>query len=53
MGRWVPRGVVGWMTGAVEKSRLETAEKGGSVESSTEWEKVDDNDDKYVYQKDR
>ena len=53
VGRWIPRGIVGWMTGTVEKSRFETAEKGGSIESSTEWEKVDDNDDKYAYQRDR
>ncbi|KAM0799283.1 hypothetical protein BDR22DRAFT_807571 [Usnea florida] len=53
VGRWVPRGIVGWMTGAVKKSGLETAEKEGSVESSTEWEKVDDSENRYAYQGDR
>ena len=53
VGRWVPRGIVGWMTGAVKKSGLETAVQEESVESSTEWEKVDDNDDRYAYQRDR
>ena len=53
VGRWVPRGIVGWMTGTVKQNGLETAEKEGSVESSTEWEKVDENDDRHASQRDR
>ncbi|KAF6240299.1 hypothetical protein HO173_001910 [Letharia columbiana] len=46
VGRWVPDGIVGWMMGAAKTNIVETAEKEGSVEGSTEWEKVDDGDDR-------
>ena len=45
VGRWIPDGIVGLMMGAARVNGVETAEKEGSVEGSTEWEKVDDNDD--------
>ena len=50
VGKWVPDGIVGWMMGAVKTNGVVTAEKQGSVEGSTEWEKIDDRDDKYLYQ---
>ena len=54
VGKWVPDGVVGWMMGSaktnvvedVVENVVEIAEKEGSVEGSTEWEKVDDGDDR-------
>lgn len=44
VGKWVPDGIVGWMMGAAKTNGLDAVEKEGSVEGSTEWEKVDDSD---------
>lgn len=44
VGKWVPDGIVGWMMGFAAKTNgVETPEKQGSVEGSTEWEKVESN----------
>ncbi|KAL9129445.1 MAG: hypothetical protein Q9175_007295 [Cornicularia normoerica] len=53
VGKWVPDEIVGWMMGAAKTSGLEMREKKGSVEGSTEWEKVDNGDDRYVYPRNR
>lgn len=50
VGRWVPDGIVGWM---IKSNGVETTEKEGSVESSIEWEKVDDGDDRDSYARNR
>ena len=49
VGRWVPNSVVSWMIGAARTRAIETAEKEGSVEGSTEWERVDDGDDQNIH----
>lgn len=46
IGKWVPDGVVGWMMGAARTTFIETEEKEGSVEGSTEWETLDDGNDR-------
>ena len=51
VGKWVPDGIVGWMIGVAKLSAVETAEKEEPIESSIEWEKVDDGDDKEAYSK--
>lgn len=44
VGKWVPDGIVGWMMGAAKTSGIDAGDREGSVEGSTEWEKVDDSD---------
>ena len=51
VGKWVPDSIVGWMMGAARTNTAETAEKERSIESSVEWEKVDDSDDKDTHSK--
>lgn len=46
VGKWIPDGIVGWMMGAAKVNGVETVEKEGSIAASTEWEKVDDDDDR-------
>ena len=46
VGKWVPDGIVGWMIGAANVNGVESAEKEGSIAGSTEWEKVNDDDDR-------
>ncbi len=53
VGKWVPDGIVAWMMGAAKTNGIETPEKEGSVEGSTEWEKVDDGDERYAYPRNR
>ena len=53
VGKWVPDGIVGWMMGAAKTNRVDTAEKEESVESSIEWEKVDDSEDRATSPRDR
>lgn len=53
VGKWVPSGMVGWMMGVGKTSRAEGEEREKSVEGSAEWDKVDDDDDRYVYPRKR
>ena len=49
VGKWVPDGIVSWMMGAAKTNGFDAVEKEGSVEGSTEWEKVDDGDHRQVH----
>lgn len=46
VGKWIPDGIVGLMIGAAKKNGVDAVETEASIESSVEWEKVDDGDDR-------
>lgn len=52
IGKWVPDGIVGWMMTAGKTNGGDGAEEEG-LESSAKWEKVDEEDDRYVHPRNR